>query len=316
MKEILMETHIKTASSVERNKAASSVCKRIFPSWAKPPTQGELQRIICEAGQFDASEREIFQAGCWWLWARELAIKNTFSKQMQITMMRMAVKAAVGVAPINFVSCRSPELLHAQVSAQGDPSLPRSQKAISKLKEIVAVSQKFLPTSLTLIFADLAIDNLAEIEKRCDIERTIRENLERLAKIVQEERIKDFILLRMSKLEMPDGRTLSEVISLDGSPKIAITLNQKAEQLIKIATRESFQSHQRMFGWTEEQSFTHNRKLGITMGFVGQATKQLPSAILIHNEAFIARGALNNLFTDPTDPLPVICLRDLLEAKK
>lgn len=53
------------------------------------------------------------------------------------------------------------------------------------------------------------------------------------------------------------------------------------------------------------------------MGLVGQAVQLLrPPPILIHNEAFISRGKLNNLFTDPKEPLPVVCLKDLLETKR
>jgi hypothetical protein len=53
------------------------------------------------------------------------------------------------------------------------------------------------------------------------------------------------------------------------------------------------------------------------MGLVGSAVQLLnPPPILIHNESFISRGSLNNLFTDPKKPLPVICLRDLLEIKR
>lgn len=315
MKEIFMETCIKTVSSVERNKAASSVCKRLFPQWAKPPTQGELQRIINEAVQFEASEEEILQAGFWWLWARELAIENTFSKQMQISMMRSAVKAAVGISHINFVSCRSPELLHAQVSTQGDLSLPRSRKALEKLGQIVACSRNFLPTVLTIIFADLAIDNIEEIEKNCNIEQTIAENIDLVAQICQEMGLTRFQIVKMSLLHTPNGNVLGNCLSRTGIPKTVVVLDERAETLIKTAARESFASHQAMFGWTQEESLQHNHNLGITMGLVGQAIQQLPSAVLIHNEAFIARGALNNLLTDPKDPLPVICLKDLLERK-
>lgn len=312
---MFMENQIQI-NSVERNRAASRLCQKLFPEFAKPPTQGELQRIISEAWIFGASEREIFQAGRWWLWARNLAIENTFSKQVQILTMRAAIKSAIGICPVNFVSCRSPELLHAQASVQGDPVLPRSRKAIAKLKELITTSQRFLPTSLFIVFADLAIDNLTEIEKKCDVEETIKENLKRLTEIIRQEGI-DPNLLRMSTLKLPDRRNLGEVIQLDGTPKVAITLDRRAEELIKTATRESFQSHQRMFGWTEEQSLAHNRNLGITIGFVGKAIQSsIPSAVLIHNEAFISRGALNNLFTDPQNPLIVICLRDLLESKK
>lgn len=317
MKEIFMENQIQISpiSSVERNKVASRLCQKLFPEFTKPPTQGELQRIISEARVLDASEEEIFQAGQWWLWARNLAIENTFSKQTQISMMRVGIKAAMGSRPVNFVSCRSPELLHAQAPAQGDLVLPRSRKAIAKLKELITTSQRFLPTSLFIVFADLAIDNLTEIEKKCNVEETIKENLKRLTEIIRQEGINPN-LLRMSMLKLPDRRNLGEVIQPDGTLKVAVTLNRKAEELIKTATRESLLSHQRMFSWTEEQSLAHNRNLGVTMGFVGKAIQNsIPSAVLIHNEAFISRGPLNNLFTDPQNPLIVICLRDLLETK-
>lgn len=320
MKEIFMKTDTKTVNSVERNKIASNVCKRLFPLWTKPPTQGELQRIIIESGELGLDEEQIERAGNWWLWIRNLAIENTFEKQMQISLMKIGVKASFGIAPVNIVSCRSPELLHAQVSEQGDLLLPRSRKAIDKLKEIVANSRKFLPTDLTMVFADLAIDNLEEIEKRCNVDLTIDENINCLLNLCQEQeltQLTQFQIVKMSQLKFPNGKTLFELLSRDGTPKVEITLNHRAETLIEIATRESFISHQTMFGWTQEQSFNHNLKLGITVGFVGQAIQQsIPSAVLIHNEAFIARGSLNNLFSDPKDPLPVICLKDLLEAKR
>jgi len=57
--------------------------------------------------------------------------------------------------------------------------------------------------------------------------------------------------------------------------------------------------------------------LARTMALVGQAVKVMnPPAILIHNEAFISRGALNNLLNPRDNPLPVICLSSLLEKKK
>jgi len=317
MKEIFMETDIKTVSSVERNKAASNVCKRLFPLWTKPPTQGELQRIIIESSKFGASDREIEKAGNWWLWIRNLAIENTFEKQMQFSLMKIAVRTAIGNEPISIVSCRSPELLHAQVSEQGDPSLPRTRKAIVKLQQIVAHSSEFLPTILTIVFADLAIDNLEEIRKRCNVDQTIDKNIDIVSSICQEQGLNQFKIIKMSQLQSPNGRILSDDIFRSGLAKNIITLDNRSKTLIEIVTKESFISHQTMFGWTHEQSFKHNLDLGITMGFVGRAIHStFPSAVLIHNEAFIARGALNNLFTDPSDPLPVICLKDLLESKK
>lgn len=120
----------------------------------------------------------------------------------------------------------------------------------------------------------------------------------------------------MSQLPFLSG-SLSEVLNQDGSPKFEIILDEKAKRLITIASNESFDSHQRMFGWNKEQSLVHNTNLAITMGIVGQGVQLLkPPAILIHNESFIARGALNNLFTEKDKPIPVICLRDLLERKR
>lgn len=317
MKEIFMETSIKSIGSVERNKAASEICKRLFPLWSKPHTQGELQRIIIEAKNFEASDKEIERAGNWWLWVRNLAIENTFEKQMKFSLMKIAVKAAVGIEAVNIVSCRSPELLHAQVSGQGDLSLPRSRKAIAKLEQIISCSSKFLPTTMTIVFADLAIDNLEEIEKHCDIDLTINKNIEILSNICQEIGIPGCKIIKMSQLQSTVGNTLADKLCRSGLPKNNIDLDCRAKTLIEIVTKESFISHQKMFGWTQKQSLEHNQNLGITMGFVGRAIfNSIPSAILIHNEAFISRGALNNLFNDPKNPLPVICLKDLLELKK
>jgi len=316
MKEMFMESPNSIAISVETNKAASRLCQRLFSSWSRPPTQGELQRVIIESWRLGGSEEEIINAGNWWLWARDLAIENTFNKQTRLQMMEMAIRVSMGEGKIHFVSARSPELVHAQVLGQGDTSLPRSRKALAKMAELCRASEKFLPTELTIVFADLAIDNLTAIIKSCNLEEIIRENISRVRGICQELGLSNFQVIGMSELRSPHGQ-LSDFLNLDGSPKVSITLGERASKLVEIATRESFESHQRMFGWSKEQSATHNTNLAITMGLVGSAVQLLnPPPILIHNESFISRGSLNNLFTDPKKPLPVICLRDLLEIKR
>jgi len=308
---------IKTESSVARNKAASAICKRLFPSWSKPPTQGELQRMIIQSQEKGGSEKQIKTAGNWWLWARNLMIENIITKKERQIMMDQAVSAATKQQPIHFVSTRSPELLHAQVEGQGDKSLPRSKIAIKKLVELSSSSSEFLPTQTTIILADRAVDNLETIQKACpNLETTILENLERLQEICESLGLNNWQILRMSELDHPQGK-LRDILDLAGNSQIPIQLDARANKLIAIATRESQHSHQRMFGWTEKESETHNRKLGITMGLVGQAVQLLtPPPILIHNESFIARGSLNNLFTSSKNPIPVICLKDLLERKK
>lgn len=162
----------RSSPSVETNKTASALCKRLFPTWACPPTQGELQRIIIDSLQFSSSELAIKNAGEWWLWIRDLFIENAISKTEKNLIMRMAAESAAFNRPIHFVTTRSPELLHAQVEGQGDKTLPRSRKAILTLAEIVLQSKRFLPTQSTIIFADLAIDNLERITERCDLSST------------------------------------------------------------------------------------------------------------------------------------------------
>lgn len=305
------------SGSVERNRAASQTCQRLFPQWSKPPTQGELQKIIIESWKEGAGESEIKAAGNWWLWIRKLIIENTITKQAKHKIMNMAVSTALNQQPIHFVTARSPELLHAQVENQGSKSLPRSKAAIRRTAELSFSSREFLPTQSTILFADLAIDNLEKIQEACgNIEKAISDNLERLQEICQDAGLKDFQILRMSQLGHPQGK-LGEVLDLNGNPQIPIHLSPQAERMIEIASRESLESHKRMFCWNEEESKVHNRKLALTMGLVGQAIQLLePPPIIIHNEAFIARGALNNLFTPPENPVPVICLKDLLERKR
>lgn len=303
-------------SAVERNKAASKVVKRLFPSWTGTPTHGDLQRIVIALGEGPYLDSQAKAAGDWWLWIKDIAIDNTFTKKQQLVVLDIATKAASGKQAIHLVSARSPELLHAQVSGQGDPSLPRSRKAVEALSRLVHQSSQFLPTTLTILFADLAIDNLDAIKAACNVESIIGENVRKLEEVCQEAGLKDFRILRLSQIAHPQGE-LEQLISPSGAPLVPVELTGKSLSLIETVTRESAESHKRMFGWTYEQSVEHNRKLAITMGFVGQAVQNLsPAPILIHSEAFISRGALNNLFTDPNHPLPVIVLQTLLETKR
>ncbi len=303
-------------TNVDRNKAASRLAHQWFPQVVGTPQHGDIQRIIISLSGTHDAEAQAKAAGNWWLWARTLMIENTFSKRQKLKTIDQTIEAARIGRPIHFVSARSPELLHAQVPGQGDPTLPRSRKAIEKLAELARESSKFMPTKVTIAFADLAIDNLDEIRKSCDLEETIAENIRRVEALCKEAGIEDFEVVRLSQLEHPLGK-LSDLLEPSGKVKIAVDLSQKAQDLIRVVTKESTESHKRMFGWTEEQSAEHNRNLGITMGLVGQAISKIsPAPILIHNEAFILRGALNNLFTDEKDPLPVFCLRTLLESKR
>lgn len=309
----MLNTAIK---QVERNKAASKVCKQFFAEFMNTPLHGDLQRIALECWEHQGNADDIRRAGTWWLWIKNLAIDNTFSKPARIIVMKNAARAASLGEPIHFVSARSPEFLHAQVEGQGDRSLPRSKKALEVLVGIVNKSAEMLPTRLTVLFADLAIDNLENIAKACDIEKTTEENIEILRKIAQVLGLTKVTIERLSQLQN-QGKLLRELISPSGDILAKVELPGRALNMIQTATNESAESHRRMFDWTPEQSRKHNENLGITMGLVGQAVKQIqPCPILIHNEAFIARGALNNLFTNPQDPLPVICLRSLLERKK
>ena len=306
----------KFISSVERNKAASNLCKGLFPSWNKPPTQGELQRIITLSWGKELNNSEILAAGNWWLWIRDMFIENTITKEQKDILKQIAVTAAKGNTAINIISARSPELLHAQVAGQGNTSLPRSRKALMKINEVVSKSQEFIPTIPVIIFADLAIDNFQNISKACNVEEVIQENIERLKEIAKEIGLEKLQILRMSKLIVPQGE-LGSILTPDGQPLISINLNFTAERLITIAGKESVESHKKMFGWSEDESLAHTRNIGITMGLVGEAIKTMfRTGILIHNESFISRGALNNLFNDTKNPLPVISLRDLLETKR
>lgn len=303
-------------SQVERNKAASRLVHAWFPKVGGTPQHGDIQRVIIALSGTAEAEAQAKAAGNWWLWARTLMIENTFTKRQKQKVVEQAIEAARTGAPIHFVSARSPELLHAQVPGQGDASLPRSRKAIEALAGIVKKSSSFMPTKLTVAFADLAIDNLDEIKKVCDPEEVILENIRQIEELCRESGIESFEVIRLSDLEHPQGK-MKDLLDPSGEVKIPVDLSQRALDLIKVVTKESSESHKRMFGWSEEQSREHNRNLGITMGLVGQAISKLsPPPILIHNEAFILRGALNNLFTDERDPLPVFCLRTLLETKR
>jgi len=303
-------------SNVERNKTASRVCHELFPGKGGLPVHGDLQRIIVALSEHPDFKPKAKAVGDWWLWAKDLVIDNTFPKAHRKKVLDLAIESVQIGRPIHFVSARSPELLHAQVPNQGDPTLPRSRKAIATLAEIITKSEEFLPTKLTIALADLAIDNLEKIKQVCNPEETVLENIRQIEEMCKEARIANFEVARLSALEHPSGR-LKDMVDPSGAIKVPVTLSSKAIELIRVATNESSQSHKRMFGWTEEQSSEHNRNLGITMGLVGQSIKQLtPPAILIHNESFISRGALNNLFTDEKNPLPVFCLRTLLETKK
>lgn len=311
-KEPMIDKHI---GDVERNRAASVICSQLFPAWCKPPTQGELQNLIIKAWKANLSDNDqIARIGNWWLWLRGNIIQNTFTKQAKNGVFDIAVSAASGTNPIHFVTARSPELLHSQVKG-GDEHLPRSRMALDKLKKIVESSSTFLPSRATIIFADLAIDNLAKIEKVCNVDQTIEKNINLLALICRGMGLENIDILRMSKVTGPRGK-LGDLIKRDGTPRVQIELDSRAKNAIGIATKESSESQARMFDWGLEQVVSHNKNLGITMGLVGEAIKKLsPPAILIHNEAFIARGQLNNIFNPANDVLPVICLSDLLESK-
>ena len=308
-----METGNK--KSVELNKESSKACKRLFPAWAKPPTQGELQRIIIESWQNNSNDKQVKAAGEWWLWIRNIFIENTITKEEKNNVMRSAVLASGGQRNIHLVSSRSPELLHAQVEGLGDQSLPRSRKALEKLGQIIKESDTFLPTKLTLLFADLAVDNFDEISKKCNTNNIIDENIKLLSEIAKSLGLNSCSILKMSQLKHPKG-VLGSLINTDGSPRINITLDERAKRIIEITSKESVESQKRMFGWSEAISREHNINLGITMGLVGQSIKLSDSnSILIHNESFISRGMLNNIFNPKDDPLSVVCLKDLLESK-
>ena len=301
--------------SVEANRVSDLWCKKLFPQWCLPPFHGELLKIIRFGWEVKADENSIKIAGSWWLWMRNKFIENTITKEAKTNMMKAAITATVTERPINLVTTRSPEFVHSQVEGQGDSSLPRSHKALLKLEELVASSAESIPTVSTIILADLAIDNLDRIIQVCNLEETIKENLKLLDRMAQKMDLGRFRIMRMSELKHPLGK-LGNLVSNSGEPLVSVSVPFRSLRLVEVATKESQESHQKMFGWTAEQSFAHNQRIAITMGMVGQSIKTMDSqAILIHNESFISRGQLNNLFNDPKDPLPVICLTDLLETK-
>jgi hypothetical protein len=306
-------THKITLNSVEATKASSSACKQLFPEHLKPPFQGELQNIIRFTQEAGGSLDQAQKAGNWWLWVRELFIENTMPKPAKIKMMRHAASSAVSKTPIHIVTTRSPELLHAQIG-MASPDLPRSQKTLLRVKELIAASSVFLPTTASVFLADLAIDNLDLIAQKCDIASTVQQNLQAITLISQSIGLTVNIDL-LSHLVCQFG-PLADLISPSGQPIHDLPIPMHAWPHIKIVNKETIESHQRQFGWTTEQSEKHNLNLAITMGCVGNALAHIPNAILLHNEAFISRGALNNIFNSPQDPLPVICLKDVLDRKQ
>lgn len=302
-------------NTVERNRAATSLCKALFPLWDKPPLQGELQRIVIKGWAEGARDIDIKKAGEWWLWFRTIVIENTFTKGARELSMDFAIRAAIGINPVEIITTRSPELLHAQVEGQADKALPRSRKALTKLRDLIIESSRHLPTKGVVILADLAVDNFDAIRQRCNPKEVVEDNLTQLSIIAGEVGLEDLKIIKMSELNHPKG-VLGSLVDMSGESKIKFQLSTRSTQLIDIATRESSDSHKRMFGWNFEVSRGHNSKLGVTMGMVGESIKsQFNSPLLIHNEAFIARGQLNNIFLPEKDPLPVICLTDLLERK-
>jgi hypothetical protein len=299
------------------NQESSFLCKKLFPDHFKPPTQGELQNIILLVKTNGGGEKEMFKTGLWWLWARDLFIENTITQEEKRNLIKIGVTASLGIDNITIISARSPELLHSKVSGQGDPTLPRSVIAMQKIQSIVEKSNHLLPTKAVLVFADLAIDNFVNIEAVCDVEKTIQENIFLLKKIAEKLNFNSLEIIRMSELINPRLGMLGGSIHKNGTPFEVVGISPRAENLINTSANESFESHSFMFGWNKETSFTHSKNLAITMGLVGESLKNMfPNGTIIHNEAFISRGRLNNIFTDPKDPIPVICLNDLLEKKK
>ena len=298
----MKENMTNRTKSVEMTREASRLCQRLFPQWSKPPFMGELQNIILLGQDKGLDELHMSKAGMWWLWVRNLAIENTLTREAKTTLWQTAISTSPD-NPVNIVTTRSPELLHA-IIGKGDLSLPRSRSALQKISGISSNSNQFLPTKVTVIFADLAIDNFEAIKSACNIDQKIEENIQTLHDIIVSLDIVNIRIVKLSELFDPP-KAPHPPISIDGWKKI------------EIAHKGSFESQQRKFGWSEERARQHNTHLAITMGLAGQAIKQtIPHAIMIHNEAFIERGALNNLFTPPNDPLPVICLNDLLKNKK
>ncbi len=310
-----IELRMNTVAEMQKN---SQICHELFPEQKHDPViTGELLFLIRSGRQLNCNKEQVRSAGVWWLWARDLFILNTITKPMNKVMALMVLEAVKSKKFVHFVTTRSPELVHAQVARQADKSLPRSRKALGVFSEVINQSSRFLPTIGTILLADVAIDNFEEILKvQPDLEKVINENLQKLEAIIFEQQSPNINIARMSHLFHPSGKTLGDIINPDGSINLDLDFSTHAENLIAIATRESADSHKRMFGWSAAKSQEHNRNLAKTMALVGQAVKITePPAILIHNEAFISRGALNNLLVEPSDPLPVICLKTLLENK-
>src|SRR3990167_1056511 len=107
---------------------------------------------------------------------RNLFIENTMTKAAKEKMMQIGVEAAITHQPVNFVTTRSPEFLHAQIG-MADPNLPRSTKSLIKFKEIVDKSAEFIPTTSSVFLADVAIDNLDKISQTGSVELLIIKNL-------------------------------------------------------------------------------------------------------------------------------------------
>lgn len=307
----------KKISKVEETKRITRLSKKLFPQHTSHPELGELIFLVRAGGSMGCTEKQTGEAGNWWLWIRSLFIENTMTKQMKRKMRLTALQAAKFRQPIHFVSTRSPELIHAQISTQGDSHLPRSRKALQELSVLIRKSSIFLPTIGTVLLANIAIDNIEAIKQVCpDTQSLIEKNHHRLEEIAAEEHLSNISITRLSELPHPSGKEIGDLINLDGTVNLKIEFSPKAERKILIASKESLESHQKMFGWSETQSREHNRNLAKTMALVGQAVNVMqPPAILIHNEAFISRGALNNLLTDTGNPLPVICLASLLNRK-
>jgi hypothetical protein len=293
-----MRTPFNEFKSVEATKAASLTAQRLFPN--NPlPIQGELQTITRLTWERAGKDDEIKRAGLWWLWFRNIFIENTMSRDAKRKIQIFACNAVSSNVPLTLVTTRSPELVHAQIG-MADPSLPRSRKALSRLKELIDISNKHIPTSGKVFLADIAIDNVDRIAQVCDLEEVIENNI-----------------IAVKTIAMDLGLTceiekLSHLVGDDTPPAIP----PKSWSQIRRVMDESLLSHTERFGWTKEQSEAHNIKLATTMGQVGSKLNLLKGHILLHNEAFISRGALNNIFNPPHDPLPVICLRDLLDSKR
>lgn len=306
----------KTTSLVAEMKKDSALCKRLFPEWSRPPFQGELQNIIRLAKDHDLDTSEVKNVGEWWLWIRGLMIENMITKQEKEKIWNIGIRSTKAEgSEVIFATNRSPELLHAQIEGQGDKTLPRTKKTLQRLSNLVVTSRKFLPTTAVILFADLAIDNLTQISEVCNVPEVIDKNITMVKTIAAEFDLVGAQVVKISSLETSKGR-LCSLISESGSLTTFPEFDSRTQSIVDRAGLESLKSHQRSFGWDEETSKRHNLLIATTMGLVGQAVRELfPQAIMLHNEAFITRGLFNNIFNPKVDPLPVICLTDLLENK-